>query len=123
VDTDVVLDGRVLGKPSGSGAAAAALRSLSGREHEVISAIVLLGPGGENERSALERTAVRFRPLDERAISLYVASGEWRDRAGGYAIQGLGSMLVEGIEGDLANVIGMPVKAFAQLAPEFLPKL
>ncbi len=122
-DTDVVLDGAVLGKPESRAEAEAALRALSGREHEVLSAIVIAGPDEGQERSSIESTRVRFRPLSEQALGLYLASGEWRDRAGGYAVQGLGSMLVEGIEGDLANVIGMPIRAFAQLAPEFLPKL
>jgi septum formation protein len=122
VDTDVVVDGRVLGKPASVAEAEMALRALSGRAHEVLSAVVLLGPEPDQERSALERTTVRFRPLADDFIHLYLASEEWRDRAGGYAVQGLGSALVEKIEGDLANVIGMPIMAFAQLAPEFLPK-
>jgi septum formation protein len=122
VDTDVVVDGAVLGKPETAEQAEGALRALSGREHAVLSAIVILGPEADRERSAVERTSVRFRSLSDRQIGLYLASGEWRDRAGGYAVQGLGSMLVEKIDGDLANVIGMPIQAFAQLAPEFLPK-
>jgi septum formation protein len=123
VDTDVVVGGRVLGKPQDLAQAEAALEALSGREHEVLSALVLLGPEQDEERSAIERTTVRFRPLTDDLIRLYLASEEWRDRAGGYAVQGLGSTLVEKIEGDLANVIGMPITAFTQLAPEFLPKL
>jgi septum formation protein len=122
-DTDVVIDGFVLGKPDTNEEAEAALRALSGRTHEVLSALVLLGPGDSSERHALERTRVTFRTLTEDLIRLYLASEEWRDRAGGYAVQGLGSALVEKIEGELANVIGMPIMAFAQLAPEFLPKL
>ena len=84
--------------------------------------MVIVGPGDAPERTVVERTGVRFRELDDGTIDLYLASGEWRDRAGGYAVQGLGSMLVEAIDGDLANVIGMPIAAFSQLAPEFLPK-
>jgi nucleoside triphosphate pyrophosphatase len=122
VDTDVVIDGEVLGKPGTAQEAETALRTLSARKHEVISALVVLGPASSPERHALEHTTVRFRALSEQMIRLYLASEEWRDRAGGYAVQGLGAMFVEKIEGDLANVIGMPIQAFAQLAPEFLPK-
>ncbi len=121
-DTDVVIDGEVLGKPQTPEAARAALETLSGREHTVLSALFLLGPEADRRRSAIESTTVRFRELSRRDIELYVASGEWHDRAGGYAIQGLGSMLVEEVRGDVSNVIGMPVEAFVQLAAEFLPK-
>jgi septum formation protein len=122
VDTEVVLDGVVFGKPASEADAAEYLGRLSGRTHGVISAVVILVPGEAAERTALERTEVTFRDLTESDIELYLASGEWRDRAGGYAIQGLGSMLVKKVDGELANVIGMPLGAFAQLAPEFLPK-
>lgn len=113
VDTDVIYDGRLLGKPADDGDATARLRALSGRTHEVLSGIALVGAGAE--RSELVRTAVTFRELSDREIEAYVASGEWRDRAGGYAVQGLGSSLVERIEGDLSNVIGLPIPALSRM--------
>jgi len=116
VDTDVVCDGRLLGKPADDGDATARLRALSGRTHEVLSGIALVGRG--RERRELVRTAVTFRDLDDREIEAYVASGEWRDRAGGYAVQGLGSSLVERIEGDLSNVIGLPIPALSRMIAE-----
>jgi len=116
VDTDVVCDGRLLGKPADDGDATARLRVLSGRSHEVLSGIALIGSGGE--RSELVRTAVTFRDLANREIEDYVAAGEWRDRAGGYAIQGLGSSLVERVEGDLSNVIGLPIPALSRMIEE-----
>jgi nucleoside triphosphate pyrophosphatase len=116
VDTDVVCAGRLLGKPGDDGDATARLRALSGRSHEVLSGIALIA--GDRERSDLVRTAVTFRDLDDREIEAYVASGEWRDRAGGYAVQGLGSALVERIEGDLSNVIGLPIPAVVRMIDE-----
>jgi septum formation protein len=120
-DTDVVLDGVILGKPGGPDEARALLGRLSGRDHVVLTALVALGPGTE-ERAGIERTVVTFAELSERDIELYLRSGEWEDRAGGYAVQGLGSKLVAAVEGDLSNVIGMPMRLFAQLLPAFLPK-
>ncbi len=116
VDTDVVCDGRLLGKPADDGDATARLRVLSGRTHEVLSGIALRRDG--EERSELVRTAVTFRALAAAEIEAYVASGEWRDRAGGYAIQGLGSALVERVEGDLSNVIGLPIPALGRMIAE-----
>ena len=120
VDTDVVCDGRLLGKPGDDGDATARLRALAGRTHEVLSGIALIA-GGREERE-LVRTAVTFRTLDDREIEAYVASGEWRDRAGGYAVQGLGSALVERIEGDLSNVIGLPIPAVVRMIDELQPR-
>ncbi|HKQ16992.1 MAG TPA: Maf family protein [Solirubrobacterales bacterium] len=116
VDTDVVCDGRLLGKPNDDGDATARLRALAGRTHEVLSGVALIAGG--REESDLVRTAVTFRDLDDREIETYVASGEWRDRAGGYAVQGLGSALVERIEGDLSNVIGLPIPALSRMIAE-----
>lgn len=120
VDTEVVLDGRVLGKPDDEAAARARLEALSGRTHEVLSGLALASPGG-GERTGLERSLVTFRTLDSSTLELYLASGEWRDRAGGYAIQGLGSVLVERLEGDFSNVVGLPVRALLRMAPELSP--
>lgn len=124
VDTDVALDRRLLGKPEDEDGARARLETLSGRTHEVLSGVVLLDTaiGSEIpvERSAIARTAVTFNDLDPATIDLYVASGEWRDRAGGYAIQGLGSLLVAGLQGDFSNVVGLPVALLLQLAPNLI---
>jgi len=107
VDTVVVLDGEVLGKPRDAGEAAAVLRRLAGRRHLVYSGLHLC----DRERwvGGHAVTAVTFRDLDEAAVARYVASGEWRERAGGYAIQGLGAALVREVRGDYANVVGLPV--------------
>jgi septum formation protein len=120
VDTDVVLDGRVLGKPEDEAAARKRLEALSGRTHEVLSGVAIAEPGG-GERTALERSLVTFRTLDPETVELYLASEEWRDRAGGYAIQGLGSILVEKLQGDFSNVVGLPVGALLRMAPELSP--
>jgi septum formation protein len=106
VDTDVVLDGQVLGKPTGPAEAERMLEALSGRTQEVVSGLCLLTPGWEEV--AHETTRVTFRALTPRDIAHYVRQGEWRDRAGAYAIQGLGAGLVERIEGDYLNVVGLP---------------
>jgi septum formation protein len=119
-DTDVVLDGRVLGKPADAGEARRRLEALSGRTHEVLSGLALVEPGGA-ERTALERSLVTFRTLDPAILELYLASEEWRDRAGGYAIQGLGSILVARLEGDFSNVVGLPVGALLRMAPALSP--
>jgi septum formation protein len=118
VDTDVAIDGRLLGKAGDEAGARERLQALSGRVHEVLSGVVVLGEG---ERSGVARTEVRFRRLDDAEIDLYIASGEWRDRAGAYAIQGLGSILIEEMRGDFSNVVGLPVALLLQLAPNLLP--
>jgi septum formation protein len=118
VDTAVVLGGRALGKPRDAAEAEGFLRELSGREHEVMSGIALRDAAGE--RSDVAVTAVRFRQLDERTIDWYISRGEWGDAAGGYAIQGKGAALVEEIEGDYWNVVGLPVPTLLRLAPDLL---
>jgi len=117
-DTAVVLDGEPFGKPADSEAARDLLRRLSGRRHEVMSGIVVCEDGGE--RSDLAVTAVRFRELSEADLDWYLASGEWREHAGGYAIQRRGAALVEAIEGDYWNVVGLPVPALLRLVPDLL---
>ena len=117
-DTDVALDGRLLGKPGNEEEADRFLRELSGREHEVLSGLIIAGPGEGQERDALASSAVEFRTLAAAERKRYVASGEWRNRAGGYAVQGLGSTLVAGVRGDISNVIGLPLAALLELAPE-----
>lgn len=122
VDTEVILDGRLLGKAAGPAEARERLEALAGRTHAVLSGVVLYDasrPGSERvERSGVARSEVTFRELDEATLETYVASGEWRDRAGAYAIQGLGSILVERVEGDFSNVVGLPVRLLLELAPE-----
>jgi nucleoside triphosphate pyrophosphatase len=118
-DTEVVLDGALLGKATDEDGARRRLLALSGRTHEVLTALVLLDTESAGERSGVERTAVGFRPVEGAFLERYLASGEWRDRAGAYAVQGLGAAMVETVDGDLANVIGMPVGLFLQLVPQF----
>jgi septum formation protein len=117
-DTVVALDGVLYGKPADEAAAASTLRALGGRTHEVVSGLVLRAAG--RERSAVARTAVSFRELDERAVAWYVAHGEWRGRAGGYAIQGAGAALVRSIDGGYENVVGLPVPELLDLCPELI---
>jgi len=113
VDTDVVLDGRALGKPMDPAGAGARLQALSGRTHEVLGGMALVADGRES--TELVQTFVTFRSLAAADVDCYVASGEWRDRAGGYAVQGLGSSLVARIDGDLSNVIGLPIAALSRM--------
>jgi septum formation protein len=117
-DSMVVWDGRAHGKPADAAEAEAWLRELSGRWHEVMGGIAIREHA--EERTDVAVTRVRFRELGERDIERYLASGEWRDRAGGYAIQELGAMLVEGIEGDYFNVVGLPVPGLLRLLPGLL---
>ena len=116
VDTDVALGGRILGKPEDEDGAEGRLRELSGRTHEVLSGVAVLGAAPRSEeRTALARTLVTFRDLADHEVAAYVASEEWRDRAGGYAVQGLGSSLVSRIDGDLSNVIGLPIPLLSSM--------
>jgi septum formation protein len=120
-DTDVAIDGRLLGKPEDADGARRRLETLSGRTHEVLGAIVLLEAGeGGSERSGVAGSEVTCAALDPSTIDLYVRSGEWRDRAGAYAIQGLGSILVEELRGDFSNVVGLSVALLLQLEPKLL---
>jgi septum formation protein len=117
-DTDVVLDGKALGKPADEVEAREYLDRMSGRAHEVLSGLVILE--GEQERSGLERTSVFFKELSAEEKDRYVAFGEWAGRSGGYAIQTLGSTLVQRIEGSVSNVVGLPVGLLIELAPGLL---
>ncbi|HEX7292836.1 MAG TPA: Maf family protein [Conexibacter sp.] len=118
VDTVVVLDGAIYGKPADAGAARATLKRLSGRIHEVVSGIAVVEAG--ETRTASATTRVSFRDLDAATLDWYLATEEWRERAGGYAIQGRGAALVAGIEGDYLNVVGLPVTALLELLPGIL---
>ncbi len=121
-DTVVVTpeDGALWGKPADAAAARVTLSRLGGATHEVLSALALVR--GEDVRCAVERTLVTFRELDEPTIAWYVGLGEWRGRAGGYAIQGRGAALVRRIEGDYLNVVGLPVCALVDLWPALLAR-
>jgi septum formation protein len=119
VDTVVSLGARLYGKPADPDEARSTLTALAGRRHAVISGVCLIGDDGR-ARTAAAETGVLFRPLDARLLDWYVASGEWRERAGGYAIQGRGAALVAAIDGDYLNVVGLPVSTLLELAPELL---
>lgn len=114
-DTDVVLDGEVLGKPANAAEARAYLDRMSGRAHTVMSGLVVVEDG--EERRGLEKTAVVFKQLTAEEKERYVRFGEWEGRSGGYAVQTLGSSLVERLEGSVSNVVGLPVGLLAELAP------
>ncbi len=139
-DTVVVLDGQIYGKPADAGAARETLRILSARTHEVVSGLALLLPDGHPHRpeavrspsarqlaqptgalrTAVARTEVTFRALEERLLDWYLATGEWRGRAGGYAIQGAGAALVRCVAGDYENVVGLPLARLLDVYPELL---
>ena len=118
VDTIVVGDdGTIHGKPADENAARATLAALGGRVHRVLGGAAVLRPGAAPQ-AALASTEVSFRALDEHLLEWYLATGEWRERAGGYAIQRRGALLVEEIRGDYLNVVGLPVAALLELLPE-----
>jgi septum formation protein len=119
VDTVVALGSRLYGKPADESEARATLETLAGRRHEVVSGLCVVEPDG-TPRTAAARTGVTFRAVDADLLSWYLASGEWRDRAGGYAIQGRGAALVSAIDGDYFNVVGLPVAALVDLLPQLL---
>lgn len=108
-DTLVVLDEEILGKPRSRGEAGAMLTRLSGREHTVLTGLYVLSTKSGEQRQACERTTVCFRPLDEEEIDAYLATGEYADKAGAYAIQGRAAPFVERICGDFFNVMGLPL--------------
>ena len=114
-DTDVVLDGEVLGKPADAGEARGYLDRMSGRAHTVMSGLVVVEDGVV--RSGIEETKVVFKALSGSEKDRYVSFGEWQGRSGGYAIQTLGSSLVERLEGSVSNVVGLPVGLLVELAP------
>jgi septum formation protein len=121
VDTTVLLDDRVYGKPADRADAARMLHELSGRTHTVLSGLCLLGAG--EDVLLHEVTEVTFRVLAHDTVEAYLASGEWEGRAGAYAIQGLGGRLVERIEGDYSNVVGLPGALLVSLLEHHAPKL
>lgn len=113
VDTTVVFGGRLYAKPTNAGDAERMLEELGGATHAVVSGLALVTPGWEHVE--VELTRVTFRPLTARDLASYVATGEWEGRAGGYAIQGRGAALVERIEGDYLNVVGLPAALLVRL--------
>ncbi|WP_426235547.1 Maf family protein [Pseudomonas sp. TWP3-2] len=116
-DTAVVLDGKILGKPVDEADACAMLMMLSGKEHEVLTAIALLD--GARCESRVVRSLVRFRPISRDEAAAYWASGEPRDKAGGYGIQGLGAVFVAGLNGSYSAVVGLPLCESAELLGHF----
>ena len=117
VDTLVALDGTIYGKPRDASHARATLAALSGRTHAVVSGLALRRD--DDVRVVDATTRVTFRDVGE-ILQWYVATEEWRERAGGYAIQGRGAALVAGIDGDYLNVVGLPVAALLDLWPGVL---
>jgi septum formation protein len=117
-DTIVVLDGVIYGKPPDAAAARETLKALSGRTHEVLSGLAVLL--GEEQRTAVARTAVTFRAIDDELLEWYVGTEEWRGRSGGYAIQGAGAKLALSLDGDEENVVGLPLATLLELFPEIL---
>ena len=115
-DTIVVLDDEILGKPSDTTHAVEMLMRLSGRAHDVLTGIALRR--GPEVWSSVARTRVTFRSFDRTECEVYVATGEPLDKAGAYGIQGFGAALVDGIEGDYFNVMGLPVPTFLGLLNE-----
>jgi septum formation protein len=116
VDTTVVLAGRIYAKPKDAGDAERMLEELGGRTHAVVSGLALITPGWELVDA--EHTRVTFRSLTPRDLGSYVATGEWEGRAGAYAIQGKGAALVERVEGDYLNVVGLPASLLVRLLAE-----
>ena len=108
-DTIVLLGDEIMGKPEGEGSAVAMLSRLSGRAHQVRTRFALARPGGPPLYAETVSTLVHFRALDAEEIARYAATGEGRDKAGAYAIQGIGSFAVSGIEGSYSNVVGLPI--------------
>lgn len=117
-DTVVVLGGRILGKPADPEEAAAMLRRLSGREHQVITGLAVVDAATGRTRSGTVTTNVRFATLTPDLIARYVATGEPLDKAGAYGIQGFGALLIEGIRGCYYNVVGLPLHRLAELLGE-----
>jgi septum formation protein len=115
-DTLVTLDGVIYGKPPDERTAAATIRALAGHTHQVVSGLAVLF--GEEERTVVASTDVTFKPLDDERVAWYVSTGEWRDRSGGYAIQKEGAKLIEAIDGEIENVVGLPLKPLLELCPE-----
>lgn len=120
-DTIVLIDGQVLGKPHSTRHAAEMLRLLSGRTHEVVTALTVCQ--GQTIRSVTDITRVTFRPLTDAEIAAYIATGEPMDKAGSYGIQGYGSMFVSHLDGDYFSVMGLPLCPLCTLLRDFGVKI
>lgn len=118
-DTIVTLDGDILGKPASDSEAARMLRRLSGRKHDVYTGVVCLSARNGKTIVRHQRTSVQMRELSDKRIARYVATGEPRDKAGAYGIQGLGGALVEGIEGCYFNVVGLPLALLSDMLAQY----
>lgn len=118
VDTVVALGRRLFGKAADAAQAGAMLRDLGGRRHLVVSGVCLIAGG--RARTVAAETVVEFRSLDDAVVDWYVATGEWEGRAGAYAIQRRGAVLVSRVEGDYLNVVGLPVTALLDLEPDLI---
>jgi septum formation protein len=121
VDTLVALGASIYGKPPNQSVARETIAALAGETHTVLSGVALLSE--DREQVALACTEVAFRECEAELIDWYVASGEWREKSGGYAIQGLGAMLVREIRGDYENVVGLPLATLLDIYPELLPTI
>ncbi|HVA62157.1 MAG TPA: Maf family protein [Terriglobales bacterium] len=119
-DTVVVVDGDLLGKPADDAEAGAMLARLAGREHQVLTGVCLRDPARGREAAQVETTRVWFAPLSPQEIADYVASGEPRDKAGAYAIQGRAARFIPRIEGSYANVVGLPIATVWELWREIV---
>jgi septum formation protein len=119
-DTIVVLEGEILGKPKSKDDALFFLKKLSGRTHQVYTGITLINKSTGKTISDYDLTEVKFNQLDERKIQKYIATGEPMDKAGAYGIQGMGSFLVDHIEGSLNNVIGLPTEKLQEMLSRIL---
>ncbi|WP_196807479.1 Maf family protein [Candidatus Solirubrobacter pratensis] len=121
-DTLVAIGGDILGKPRDEAQAREYVARLAGATHEVVGGIALAEAGrGGGPVTAVVVTTVRFRAAHAALLDWYVGTGEWRGRAGGYAIQGAGAVLVDGIEGDYLNIVGLPLARLLTLRPDLLP--
>jgi septum formation protein len=118
-DTIVVCEGIAFGKPRDAEEAQAILLRLAGRTHQVITGVAVVQAETGRAEVASAVTAVRMRPFDPTEVAAYVTTGEPLDKAGAYAIQGRGALLVEGIEGDYSNVVGLPLVTLAELLGRF----
>jgi septum formation protein len=119
-DTIVAIDGDILGKPADATQARAYVARLAGRTHAVVGGIAL-AQDGEITDAAVVTTEVTFRAVNDAVLDWYVATGEWQGRAGGYAIQGAGAVLVDSVRGDYLNIVGLPLATLLTLRPELLP--
>lgn len=121
-DTLVFLDGEIFGKPRSRNEAGKMLKKLSGKTHQVLSAICLIRIADGKTLTHTECTEVQFKKLSADAVEKYLSTDEWKDKAGAYAIQGVAGEFVKTVHGDFSNVIGLPMNALRKLLSSFAPK-